>query len=104
MKFISYYEKSEGSSFVKKEVLHSLIRLLFECKREYLTSKSPCLGQTNQHKWLFCMFFRKKQQNNLVVKYLSVLLQRTNNMENKRDLEISFSRQIMSFNLKMQIC
>ena len=50
------------------------------------------------------MFFRKKQQNNLVVKELSVLLQRTNNMENKRDLEISFSRQIMSFNLKMQIC
>ena len=34
MKFISYYEKSEGSSFVKKEVLHSLLRLLFEYKRE----------------------------------------------------------------------
>ena len=35
MKFISYYEKSEGSSFVKKEVLHSLIRLIIECKREW---------------------------------------------------------------------
>ena len=32
--FYLYYEKSEGSSFVKKEVLHSLLRLLFEYKRE----------------------------------------------------------------------